>query len=369
MDWVYGGYESIEPAEWSRFYETRAVVTPLNASASKLNEKMLEGLPSDAERLSLSQDYAVIDEGEAEHYTPEFMNSLDPPGMPPHELRIRPGALMMVLRNYAPQKGLCNGTRVVIRGLWRRLLQVQIVTGPKRGNVELLPRIVCDSTGDDELPFVLRRMQFPVRPAWVMSINKAQGQTVAGRIGVYLPAPVFAHGQLYVACSRATRASNVRVLVEDSDDKQRKLPCRSAGSDRAVAYTLNLVDRTLLCDSDPAPDPESVCQPCISERPVTVAQGPSCELDERYRLADILPDAVSSPVCSPLHWKAAEHHLHPFAADEWAVVEAGAFQGCGGNVGSSLEQVPLDQREVDDIEYVSEDEDIGSVPLELGVTG
>ena len=39
------------------------------------------------------------------------------------------------------------------------------------------------------------------------------------------------------------------------------------------------------------------------------------------------------------------------------------------NVGSSLEQVPLDQREVDDIEYVSEDEDIGSVPLELGVTG
>eukprot|EP00973_Karenia_brevis_P011577 1567278-Karenia_brevis.AAC.1 len=73
---------------------------------------------------------------------------------------------MMILRNYAPQKGLCNGTRVVIRGTWRHLLQVQIVTGPSRGNVELLPRIVCDSTGDDDLPFVLRRLQFPVRPAW-----------------------------------------------------------------------------------------------------------------------------------------------------------------------------------------------------------
>eukprot|EP00973_Karenia_brevis_P023060 3176187-Karenia_brevis.AAC.1 len=73
---------------------------------------MLSGLSPEGERRSLSQDHAVINDGEAEHYTPEFMNSLDPPGMPPHDLRIRPGALMMVLRNYAPHKGLCNGTRV-----------------------------------------------------------------------------------------------------------------------------------------------------------------------------------------------------------------------------------------------------------------
>eukprot|EP00973_Karenia_brevis_P070274 9767735-Karenia_brevis.AAC.1 len=73
--------------------------------------------------------------------------------MPPHELKTCPGALMILLRNYAPQKGLCNGTRVVVRGQWRCLLQVQIVTGPARGNIELLPRIVCDSTGDNELPF------------------------------------------------------------------------------------------------------------------------------------------------------------------------------------------------------------------------
>lgn len=47
-----------------------------------------------------------------------------------------------------------------------------------------------------------------------MAINKAQGQTL-NTVGVYLPEPVFAHGQLYVALSRATTASKIRVQLTD----------------------------------------------------------------------------------------------------------------------------------------------------------
>ena len=53
---------------------------------------------------------------------------------------------------------------------------------------------------------------------WVLTINKAQGLTLR-RAGVYLPAPVFAHGQLYVAASRVGSFDRLRVHVEESEDQ------------------------------------------------------------------------------------------------------------------------------------------------------
>ena len=47
------------------------------------------------------------------------------------------------------------------------------------------------------------RVQFPVKLSYVITINKAQGQSLS-RVGLMLTPEVFAHGQLYVALSRAT---------------------------------------------------------------------------------------------------------------------------------------------------------------------
>jgi ATP-dependent DNA helicase PIF1 len=63
------------------------------------------------------------------------------------------------------------------------------------------------------MPFKFRRLQFPVRPAFAMTINKSQGQTL-DTVGIYLKKPVFAHGQLYVALSRVTSMNNVHILIE-----------------------------------------------------------------------------------------------------------------------------------------------------------
>ncbi|GER52433.1 ATP-dependent DNA helicase PIF1 [Striga asiatica] len=45
-----------------------------------------------------------------------------------------------------------------------------------------------------------------------MTINKAQGHTL-DVVGIYLKEPVFSHGQLYVALSRARAAANVKMLI------------------------------------------------------------------------------------------------------------------------------------------------------------
>jgi hypothetical protein len=53
---------------------------------------------------------------------------------------------------------------------------------------------------------------FPVRLAFAMTVNKAQGQSL-DFVGLYLPKPVFSHGQLYVAYSRARARSGLKVLA------------------------------------------------------------------------------------------------------------------------------------------------------------
>ena len=48
-----------------------------------------------------------------------------------------------------------------------------------------------------------------------MTINKSQGQTF-NKVGVYLPVPVFSHGQLYVALSRATTEKNLKIYIKNN---------------------------------------------------------------------------------------------------------------------------------------------------------
>ncbi len=56
-----------------------------------------------------------------------------------------------------------------------------------------------------------------------MTINKSQGQTL-NQVGLYLPQPVFSHGQLYVTLSRITSYQHIKVLIshDNSQDSQTK---------------------------------------------------------------------------------------------------------------------------------------------------
>ena len=113
-----------------------------------------------------------------------------------------------------------------------------------------VPRVNLTSPDNSDQHIRFTRRQLPLRLAYCMTINKAQGQTFqspsviinarfpfwefsiyhAGaatfsqgciwRVGLWLPSPVFSHGQLYVALSRVGEATALRVAaapLTDSD--------------------------------------------------------------------------------------------------------------------------------------------------------
>lgn len=168
------------------------------------------------EHVALSADHTV-DEADATLHPPEFLNSLTPGDLPAHKLRLRKGMPIMLIRNLDQLNGKANGTLAEILEITPNVLKVKILNGNKEhvGSTFFIPRIKLISK-DAALPFQLARRQFPIKVAFAMTINKAQGQTLE-HMGLYLPRPVFSHGQLYVALSRVGSKEQVIIYVVDGD--------------------------------------------------------------------------------------------------------------------------------------------------------
>jgi ATP-dependent exoDNAse (exonuclease V) alpha subunit len=200
------------------FFAERAILCPLNATVRKLNKQLLAKCPG-TKVVCLSSD-VLIDEDGGPPIDVELLQTLCPTGIPEHEFEFKAQTPIMLIRNLAPRLGLCNGTRLLAIKLSskRRTLLAQIISGSKRhiGNLVLLPRIKF-KVDADETGFEWVRTQFPVRVSYLMTINKSQGQTLQS-VGVSLDEDCFAHGQFYVALSRAGNPTAVRLLVPKDQD-------------------------------------------------------------------------------------------------------------------------------------------------------
>ncbi|KAL3073431.1 hypothetical protein niasHT_038569 [Heterodera trifolii] len=220
---------------WEQLSE-RAILCPLNRDTLQLNKIIMDRLTTD-ERVYHAVTLPVVDKAgerdldniaaDANH---ENLCRMTPPGIPEHILRVRVGAVMMVIRNISLEEGLCNGTRVQVIELFDNLIRCRILTGTHVGNEHDLHAARFVFGGDPKAPhegsIKCERIQYPLRPGSVMTINKSQGQTLA-RVGVLLDtSQCFSHGQLYVALSRVRDSDNIRVCTTRSDHRVKNVVIR-----------------------------------------------------------------------------------------------------------------------------------------------
>lgn len=190
----------------------RAILAAKNIDVHAINSIIQSRITGDL-RTYKSVDQ-MCDEQDAVNYPTEFLNSLDVPGFPPHKLELKVGSVIIMLRNLN-QPRLCNGTRLAIIDLSPRLIEATILKGKYRGENVFIPRIPMIP---NDLPFTFKRLQFPVRLAFAMTINKSQGQSLS-LCGINLENSCFSHGQLYVACSRVGKPSALFVYTNDKKTK------------------------------------------------------------------------------------------------------------------------------------------------------
>jgi hypothetical protein len=135
------------------YMDSRAILTTKNTVVNFLNTQIVEAVLGQ-EHIFLSTDSMEMGDDQAMAIGTKFLNTITLAGMPPHCMALKVGVPVILLRNLDATSGLCNGTRLIISCLARRLIIAQIISGAHVGNIVKIPRITT-TTNRLKWPFTL----------------------------------------------------------------------------------------------------------------------------------------------------------------------------------------------------------------------
>jgi hypothetical protein len=146
--------------------------------------------------------------------TTNVLNELNHTTVPPHVLQLKVNDICLVTRNLSKRYGLANNTRVRILEISPHKSVIRVQTLGSDPKSATLPRIRFKFRIPYGQSFRMTRVQFPLRLAYCMTYNKSQGQTLQ-RVLLDVSNPPFAHGHLYVALSRVTNYSDIKIICRE----------------------------------------------------------------------------------------------------------------------------------------------------------
>ncbi|XP_074363887.1 uncharacterized protein LOC141704554 [Apium graveolens] len=187
----------------------RAILTPTNLTAGKVNSLIVENIPGEMSSyfsLDTAEDYPGTETEQLASFPPEYLNSINIPGLPLHELKLKVGVVVMLIRNLNQTLGLCNGTRMKVIKCLKNCVECEVISGQYKGTKHFIPRMELAPT-ETRLPFKLCRKQMPIHICYAMTINKAQGQSLE-QVVLYLP-----NG----AVSRVTSPQGLKLFIDYED--------------------------------------------------------------------------------------------------------------------------------------------------------
>ena len=228
---IVTSYDEVIDAVYGSSFEVKNQILALTLeTCAAVNKLCIARLPGEIVECPAVDTY--VDCQQPDHYPTDYVESVHMPGAPPFMLDIKIGAKYMCIRNLDAKRGVINGTMLEVVQCGSRYLQCRVLTGRSAGSIEYMLKNVFTITPEASgLPFTVTRRQYPLIPAYCLSVHKAQGQTIH-RCGLIFESDPFTHGQvshlglstvqsqslqLYTALSRVSSWDSLHVLLHDGE--------------------------------------------------------------------------------------------------------------------------------------------------------